>query len=213
MSFSSFMSSLFLHRCRRFSLKWEYFQSVRSFHKNKSLHIISWVKYLLNMHVKRRAFLVESFVESKFFYSRRRSRARFDENEWTFKTYKYKTLYMSDQAFYMWNLLYISKSSDERSSFIIVEYIDFNKNSWSWTFVSRQKKKFWDRDPLFSDSTLRLSDAKTASRLAHIGLAYHASWGMRIAYPRSKKARLDKSEGLSTEVSAQSFTNRSHRVY
>ncbi len=99
MSFSSFMSLLFLHRCRRFSLKWEHFQSVRTFHKNKRVHIISWAEYLLNMHVKRRALRVESFVGPNFFYSRRRSRARFDENEWTFKAYKYKTLYMSDQAF------------------------------------------------------------------------------------------------------------------
>jgi hypothetical protein len=177
MSFSSFMSSWFLSRCRRFSIKRQNFQSVRTFHKNKSVHIISWAKYLLNMHVKRRTLRVESFVESNFFYSRRRSGARFFQNEWTFKAYKYKTLYMSDQAFYIWNLLYINKSSDERSSFIVVDYVDFNKNSWSWTFVSRQKKKFWNRSLLFSDSALRLSDAKTASRLAHIGLAYYASWG------------------------------------
>ncbi len=170
MSFSSFMSLLFLHRCRRFSLKWEHFQSVRTFHKNKRVHITSWAKYLLNMHVKRRALRVESFVESNFFYSRRRSRARFDEHEWTFKAYKYKTLYMFDQAFCMWNLLYISKSNDERSSFIIVNCVEFNKNSWSWTFVSRQKKKFWDRDSLFSDSTLRSSDVKTASSLTRLDL-------------------------------------------
>jgi hypothetical protein len=33
----------------------------------------------------------------------------------------------------------------------------------------------------FSGSALRPSDAKTASRLTHIGLAYHASWEMRLA--------------------------------
>jgi hypothetical protein len=170
MSFSSFMSSLFWHRCRRFSLKWEHFQSVRTFHQDKSVHIIWWEEYLLNMQINIRVCVVESFVESIFFKSRRRSQARFFQNEWIFKAYKYKALYMSDQAFYMWNLLYISISSDERSRFTVVDYVEFNKNSWSWTFVSRQKKKFWDRGPLFSGSALRPSDAKTASPLTRLDL-------------------------------------------
>jgi hypothetical protein len=192
MSFSSFMSSLFLHRCRRFSIKRQNFQSVRTFQKNISTHIISWLECLLKMQINSRVRVVESFIRPIFFKSRRRSRARFFQNEWTFKAYKYKTLYMFDQAFYMWNLLYISKSSDERLTFILIDYVEFNKNSWSWTFVSRQKKKVWDRSPLFSESDLRLSDVKTASRLAHIGLAHRASWGVRVAYPRSGGARLGK---------------------
>jgi hypothetical protein len=97
MSFSSFMSSLFSHRCRRFSLKRQNSQSVRTFHKNKLVHIIWWEEYLLNMHVKRRAFRVESFVESNFFYSRRRSRARFDENGWTFKAYNCVEFLLTDE--------------------------------------------------------------------------------------------------------------------
>jgi hypothetical protein len=145
------------------------------------------------MQIKRRTCLVGSFVEPIFLNCRRRSRARFDENEWTFKTYKYKILYMFDQAFYMWNLLYISKSSDERSSFIIVDHVEFIKNSQNWSFLDRKKKNFVIRSPLFSDSTLRFSDVKTASRLTHIDLAYHASWGMRVAYSRSEeRAHLGK---------------------
>ncbi len=176
MSFSSLMTSLFLHRCRRFSIKRQNSQSVRTFHKHTSIHIISWEEYLLNMQINSRVRVVESFIRPIFFNSSRRSRARFlsrynrpfsfpctyapsmytlevayiacprttvdnpsfyhhiivpkgfplhfFQNEWTFKAYKYKTLYMSDQAFYMWNLLYISKSSDERSSFIVVDYVD-----------------------------------------------------------------------------------------
>jgi hypothetical protein len=177
MSFSSFTFSLCLHRCRRFSLKWEYFQSVRSFDKNISAHIISWAKYILKKQINSRVCRVESFVEPIFFKSRCRSRARFDENEWTFKAYTYKTLYMSDQAFYMRNLLYISKSSDERSSFIVASNIEFMKNSQNWKFETRDQKKSVIRSPLFSESTLRLSDAKTASRLTHIGLAYMLAWG------------------------------------
>jgi hypothetical protein len=52
-------------------------------------------------------------------------------------------------------------------------------------FETRDQKKLLDTSPLFSGSDLRLSGAKTVSRLAHIGLAYHASWGVRVAYPRS----------------------------
>jgi hypothetical protein len=137
------------------------------------------------MQINSRVRVVESFIRSIFFKSRRRSRARFFQNEWTFKAYIYKTLYMSDQAFYMWNLLYISKSNVERSSFMIVGYVEFMKNSRSENFETDEKKKFWDRSSLFSESNLMLSDVKTASRLAHIGLAYHASWGVRVAYPRS----------------------------
>ncbi len=81
MSFLNFLSSLFLHRCRRFSIKRQNFQIVRTFHQNKRVHIISSAEYLLNMHIKRRALRVKSFVEPKIFYSRRRSRDRFDENE------------------------------------------------------------------------------------------------------------------------------------
>jgi hypothetical protein len=185
MSFSSFMSWLFLHRCRDFSIKRQIFESVRTFHKNKLVHIIWWEEYLLNMQINSRVCRVESFARPIFFKSRCRSRARFFQNEWTFKAYKYKTLYMSDQAFYMWNLLYISKSSDERSSFIAASNTEFMKNSQSWTFARRFKKNFVARPPCFSGSDLRPSDAKTASRLAHIGLASHASWKMRVAYLRS----------------------------
>ncbi len=128
MSFTSLMSSLFLHRCRRFSIKRQNFQNVRIFHKNKLVLIFWWEEYLLKMQIKRRADRVESFVESNFFKCRRRSRARFDENEWTFKAYKYKTLYVSDQIFYTWNLLYISKLSDERWSFTAANDVEFMKN-------------------------------------------------------------------------------------
>jgi hypothetical protein len=185
MSFSSFMSWLFLHRCRRFSIKRQIFESVRTFHKNKLVHIIWWEEYLLNMQINSRVCRVESFARSIFFKSRCRLKARFFQNEWTFKAYKYKTLYMSDQAFYMWNLLYISKSIDERSSFIAASNTEFMKNSQSWTFARRFKKNFVIRSSCFSESDLRPSGAKTASRLAHIGLASHASWGVRVAYPRS----------------------------
>ncbi len=87
MSFSNFMSSWFLSRCRRFSIKRQNFQSVRNFHKNTSIHIISWLEYLLKLQINSRVYLVESFIRSIFFDSRCRSRARFDENEWTFKAY------------------------------------------------------------------------------------------------------------------------------
>jgi hypothetical protein len=66
------------------------------------------------MQINSRVRVVESFIRSFFFKSRRRSRARFWQNEWTFKAYKSKALYKSDQAFYIWNLLYISKSNVER---------------------------------------------------------------------------------------------------
>jgi hypothetical protein len=185
MSFSSLMSSLFLHRCRRFSTKRQNFQNISAFHNNKLEHIIWWEEYLLNMWLNERALRDESFARSNFFYSRRRSQARFDENEWTFKVYKNKTLYMFDQAFYMWNLIYISKSSDERRTFIAVYDIEFVINSQSWMFETCDQKKSVARSPLFCGSALRPSGAKTVSGLAHIGLAYHASWGVRVAYPRS----------------------------
>jgi hypothetical protein len=177
MSFSSFMSSWFLSRCRRFSIKRQNSQSVRTFHKNKLVHIIWWEEYLLKMQINSQVRRVESFARSIFFKSRCCSRARFFQNEWTFKAYKYKTLYTSDQAFYMWNLLYISKLSDERSSFIAANNTEFMRNSQSWNFETREKKNFVVRSPCFSGSDLRPSGAKTASRLTRIGLAYHASWG------------------------------------
>ncbi len=186
MSFSSFMSSLFLHRCRRFSTKRQNFQSVRAFHNNKLEYIIWREEYLLNMQIKRRTCLVGSFVGPIFFNCRRRSRARFWENESTFKSYNCTVYICVWLSFYMWNLIYISKSSDERSSFIAASNAEFMKNPRSWKFETREKKKSVFRSPLFSDSTLRPSGAKTASGLAHIGLAYHASWGVRIAYPRSR---------------------------
>ncbi len=64
------------------------------------------------MWLNERAMRDESFASSNFFYSRRRSRARFDENEWNFKAYNNKTLYMFDQPFNMLKLIYISKSSN-----------------------------------------------------------------------------------------------------
>jgi hypothetical protein len=146
------------------------------------------------MQINSRVCRVESFARSIFFKSRCRSRARFSQNEWTFKAYNCTTSYMFDQAFYVWNLLYISKSSDERSSFIAAGNTQFMKNSQSWTFARRSKKNSLNTSPLFCESDLRLSDAKTASRLAHIGLAYHASWGVRVAYPRSGGARLGNRE-------------------
>jgi hypothetical protein len=73
--------------------------------------------------------------------------------------------------------MYISKSSDERSSFIAASNTEFMKNSQSWKFETRKKKKSVARSPLFSESALRLSDAKTASRLTHIGLAYMLAGG------------------------------------
>ncbi len=66
-------------------------------------------------------------------------------------------------------------------------------------FEISDQKSCLDRSSLFCDSTLRPSDVKTASRLAHIGLAYHASWGVRVVYPRSGGASWEH-EGLSTEV-------------
>ncbi len=114
-------------------------------------------------------------LDQFFFNSRRRSWARFFQKKWTFKAYKYKTLYMSDQAFYMWNLLYINKSSDERSIFIVVSNTEFMKNSQSWTFARDFKKNFVIRFLCFSESNLRSSDVKTASRLIRIDLAYHVN--------------------------------------
>ncbi len=139
------------------------------------------------MWLNERALRDESFARSIFFSFHHRSRAHFDEHEWIFKTYKNKTLYMFDQAFYMWNLIYISKSSNERSSFIVIDDVEFMKNSRSWSFVRRQKKNSVARPFLFCDSALRPSGVKTVSRLAHIDLAYYASWGVRVVYSRSRK--------------------------
>jgi hypothetical protein len=194
MFFSSFISSWFLSRCRRFLLKKQKFQSVQTFHQITSKHDIQEIKYTLKMQDKNRALVVESFIRSIFFNSRRRSRARFFQNEWTFKAVTCKTLYMSDQAFYMWNLLYINKSNVERSSFTVVDYVKFMKKSRSWTCKTDEKNFFLNTIFCFPESTLRLSDVKTASRLAHIGLAYHASWGMRVAYLRSGGAGLGNRE-------------------
>jgi hypothetical protein len=44
-------------------------------------------------------------------------------------------------------------------------------------FETRDQKKSVVRSPLFSGSALRLSGAKTASRLTHIGLAYMLAGG------------------------------------
>jgi hypothetical protein len=44
------------------------------------------------------------------------------------------------------------------------------KNSQSWIFARRQKKKFWDKDSLFFDSILRFFDVKTASSLIRLDL-------------------------------------------
>jgi hypothetical protein len=130
-------------------------RKISSQHANQALSMFHW-----------------EFRRINFFNCRRRSRACFDENEWTFKIYNYTALYMFVQIFYMWNLLYIKKSNDERSSFTVINYVEFMKNSQSWSFVRRKKKKFVIRSLLFFDSILRFSDVKTASRLTHINLTY-----------------------------------------
>ncbi len=163
MFFSTLMSSSFLHRCRRFSTKRQNSQSVRAFHIKKLEHDIWRKEYLLNMCLNERALRDESFARSNFFYSRRRSRARFDENEWTFKACNCTTLYVFDQIFYTWNLLYISKSSDERSSFIVVDHVEFMKNLRSWSFARRQKKNPWSEVPWFGSQALRCQDCVGAS--------------------------------------------------
>ncbi len=81
----------------------------------------------------------------------------------------------------------------------------------SWTFETRNFKNFLITILCFSESALRLSDVKTASRLIHIGLAYHASWGVRVADPRSGGARLGNSEpeswGNKTAINSSPFSD------
>jgi hypothetical protein len=81
------------------------------------------------------------------------------------------------------------------------------------SFVIKEKKKsFLITILCFSESTLRLSDAKSASRLAHIGLAYHASWGVRVAYPRSGGS-IFATESLSAEMKKKNiFAQLTHSL-
>jgi hypothetical protein len=166
----SFILFIFFSRRLKFESNRKIFRWLLNSHQITSRHDIKEMKYTLKMQNKSRAFVVEFFIRSIFFNSRRRSRARFWQNEWTFKSYKSKTLYKFDQAFYMWYLLYMSKSNVERSSFMIVDYVEFMKSSRSWNFETDEKKNFWDRSSLFSESNLRLSDVKTASSLTRLDL-------------------------------------------
>jgi hypothetical protein len=165
-----FILFIFFSRRLKFWINRKIFRWLLNFHQIISKHDIQKMKYTLKMQNKNRAFLLESFIRSIFFNSRRRSRARFLQNEWIFKAYKCKTLYKSDQVFYMWNLLYINKSNVERSSFIIINYVKFMKNSRNWNFETDEKKKVWDKNLLFSESNLRFSDVKTASSLIKLDL-------------------------------------------
>ncbi len=65
--FFEFHSSLFLCRCRRFSIKSQNFQSIRMFYKNELCIQTFITEILLNMQVKRRAIRVENFARSNFF--------------------------------------------------------------------------------------------------------------------------------------------------
>ncbi len=118
-----------------FNKKKQNFQSVRTFHKIKLVHIIQEEKYLLDMQVNSRICRVQSFARSVLFSCDRCLRARFFENEWIFKAYNCTMLYMFDQVFHMWHLMYINNSNVERSSFIMRSYVKFMKNSWSWAFA------------------------------------------------------------------------------
>ncbi len=130
------------------------------------------------MRIKRRVRRVEFFVELISFISSSSESSSFFcfQNEWTFKAYDCTTLYVFNQIFYTWNLLYISKSSEKWLSFTVASKTEFMRSLRSWTFENDDQKNFW------TDLLDFLIGAKTALRLC---LAYRASWGVRVAYPRS----------------------------
>jgi hypothetical protein len=94
------------------------------------------------------------------------------------KYINYIIIYVFDQAFYMWALLYISKSIDEWSSFTIASIIDFMKNSRSRNFQAREFKKFWDIFSRFCDFDLRFFVVKTASSLIKSYLNKKINWNI-----------------------------------
>ncbi len=57
-----------------------------------------------------------------------------------------------------------------RSSFMIISYVKFMKNSRNWNFEIREKKNFVIRSFDFSESNLKSSDVKTASSLIRLDL-------------------------------------------
>jgi hypothetical protein len=71
----------FFSRRLKFESSEEIFQRQLNFHQIKTKLDIKEMKYILKMQNKSRAFRVESFVESIFFYSRRRSRMCFFEKK------------------------------------------------------------------------------------------------------------------------------------
>jgi hypothetical protein len=88
----------------------------------------------------------------------------------------YITIYVFDQVFYMWILLYINKSIDEWSNFTIASITDFMKNSRSRNFQAREFKKFWDIFSRSCDFDLRFSVVKTASSLIKSYLNRKVNW-------------------------------------
>jgi hypothetical protein len=130
MYFSSFISSWFLFRCRRFSLKKQNFQSVRTFHNDISIHLISWLKYLLKMQINSRVYLVKSFIRSIFFNSRRLLRARFDENEWTFKAYN--VIHHQMNHFYQTDSLFSNDVDDSEINHITYSICEVSRSLNLW---------------------------------------------------------------------------------
>jgi hypothetical protein len=94
------------------------------------------------------------------------------------KYINYITIYVFNQAFYMWALLYINKSIDEWSSFTIANITDFMKNSRSRNFQTREFKKFWNIFFRFCDFDLRLFVVKIASSLIKSYLNKKISWNI-----------------------------------
>jgi hypothetical protein len=90
----------------------------------------------------------------------------------------YIIIYVFDQAFYVWILLYINKSIDEWSSFTVASIIDFMKNSRSRNFQTRELKKFWDIFSRFCDFDLKLFVIKIASSLIKSYLNKKINWNI-----------------------------------
>jgi hypothetical protein len=90
----------------------------------------------------------------------------------------YITIYVFDQAFYMWILLYINKSIDEWSNFTIASITDLMKNSRSRNFQTRELKKFWDIFSRFCDFDFRFFIVKIASSLIRSYLNKKINWNI-----------------------------------
>jgi hypothetical protein len=90
----------------------------------------------------------------------------------------YITIYVFNQAFYMWALLYINKSIDEWSSFTIASITDFMKNPRSKNFQAREFKKFWNIFSRFCDFDLRFFVVKIASSLIKSYLNRKVNWNI-----------------------------------